>query len=144
VSLYFIEYFGTNTSETGQLSCGDDFPICKCQLVKRLTFHLLGNVLPVRHRSAAFGRRSHYSLSSVYRQLRGNRRRVSGHRLMPATQWLQSTAYQLQSPCVSMDRHRHSYNGREVRSVSLNIQFEWRHDKSTLMWTLTWSRGCTR
>jgi hypothetical protein len=47
---------------------------------------------------------------------RADRWRLSDHRLIPTNQRLPSTAYQLTSSFVSIDRHRHSYNERAVSS----------------------------
>jgi hypothetical protein len=68
----------------------------------------------VHHRNAVFRRESHCLLTSVYWYLKRVRRRLSDHRLKPTNRWLPSTDYQLTSPYVPMDCHRHSYNERAV------------------------------
>jgi hypothetical protein len=71
-------------------------------------------ILPVHHRSAISIRWRHCLLSSVYSQLRGERRRLNDLGLIPTNQWLPSTAYDFTSRYVNMDRHRHPCNERVV------------------------------
>jgi hypothetical protein len=84
---------------------------------------------PVHSRSAVSRRGRQCLFSSVYGQLRGERRRLSDHRLIPTIDKLYHTnqpatpkhIYQLTLYCVSMDRHRHSCNERAVRFSGLLI-----------------------
>jgi hypothetical protein len=76
---------------------------------------------PVRHTSAVFRRGRHCLLSSVCGQLSWERRRRSDHRLIPTNHWLPSTVYQITSPYVSMDRHRHPCNERAVTFIPTKI-----------------------
>jgi hypothetical protein len=93
---------------------------------------LLSVLLPVHHRSAVFRPRC-YSFFT----LRSERQSSSDHRVtrsnQPATP---KNGYQLPSPFVSTDRHRHSYNERSVLPQSDN--------RASTVCTLTTSaRGVT-